>query len=206
MSDLTSVEVEAKRSLKRAALLAVALLTSACVIIAERELEAGPEQFRFDLRPGSGFGAEADDLAGRFDDEEPVRAEHVAWVETPLGRVDILDTVEIVEGAEQRCRTVITPRLATKACGDGFEEPQPTEIRNEGTISDGDWQVTQVGAGEAISAVRATADDGTVYEATIVRGAGVVAYPIHRGAISIQGLGPSGEQVGVAIIAGGMRH
>ncbi len=180
----------------------VAALGTACAIVAEGGQQAGPEQNRFDMRPGSGLGAQADALGGGLGDEV-IRSEHLAWVDTPLGRVDILDTVELIEGSENRCRALVTSSFASKTCGVGLRGPQPTEIISDGTTSDGDWQLVEVRAGETVQALRATADDGTVYEATVVRGVGLVVYPIERGGILIQGLGPGGAPVGAPIPPGG---
>ncbi|CAN5879654.1 hypothetical protein BH23ACT5_BH23ACT5_05320 [soil metagenome] len=181
----------------------IALISVACLMV-DGGQETGPEQFDFDMRPGTGPGEEAERLAAGViaDTDTLTAADHVVWVPTPLGRIDVVDTLVVSDGTEFSCRALIADPFSSQACGDGFPEIPPTQIEMDGISSDGEWTLVEVRAGQGIRALRAQAADGTVYRSDVVRGVGILVYPVNRGSLTIQGLGANEEPEGEPVTAG----
>lgn len=173
----------------------VAVVASACLPRFGGQEPDGPEQFVFTARPGSGTGEEAVSLVE--DMGTAGEAEHVATVPTPLGAFEYV-TFTGDDGVA--CESVIGRDFESVSCGEPSEIP-PEELRVLGTALHNDWVVVELRAGEAVSAVVATADDGQTYRATIVGGFGMIVHPFERGQLELQGLDASGAPVGETMMS-----
>lgn len=171
----------------------LALLLPACLIArVDDGLEERPEQFVFTMVAGGGPGPEADAAI----DGESVDANHVASVETPIGRFDIHTYTPEGEAPPVACTQMSSPGYAATGCGDGDPELAAGEVMYWGAGVVGEWLVVEIGAGQAVDSVVVTADDSTTYRSNVLSGRAIVVYPISRGASTIQGLDSSGAPVG----------
>lgn len=174
-------------------MLALAALPLAACLVAPvgGQPEPGREQFVFTVRPGAGQGPEAErvfDGVGLRDAAEAV--DHLAWAATPLGRVDFFQFTQ--DGLA--CSSVAMAEGAAIGCGQGA--PPADEAVLVGGWNGDEWAVVEIQAGPRVGRVVATAADGTVYRSNVVRGRGVVVYPVARGNLAVQALGGGGAPVG----------
>lgn len=178
------------------AVVLVALMASACLSRFDGQDPAGPEQFVFNARPGSGAGEEAVSLVEAMGAVE--EANHVATVPTPLGAIDyVIFTDE--DGAA--CESVIGRDFESVGCGPGSEEIPPEELRVLSTGLHDDWVIVELRAGGAVASVVATTDDGQTYRATMVGGFGVIVHPFERGQLEVQALDASGVPIGDPVMS-----
>lgn len=176
------------------ALVLVVVMASACLPRFGGQEPAGPEQFVFNARPGSGAGEEAVSLVEAMGTVQ--EADHVATVPTPLGAIDYVVFTE--DGAA--CESVIGRDFESVGCGPSSEEIPPEELRVFGSGLHNDWVVVELRAGEEVASVVATSDDGQTYRATMVGGFGVIVHPFERGQLEVQGLDASGAPVGDSMV------
>lgn len=178
------------------ALVLVALMASGCLPRMGGQEPAGPEQFVFTARPGTGTGEEASSLVEGMGTVQ--EADHVATVPTPLGEIDYV----IFAGDDGvACESVIGEDFEGFTCGIPPEEIPPEELRILGTGQFDDWVVVELRAGEAVASVVATSDDGQTYRATLEGGFGAIVHPLERGQLEVQGLDVSGAPVGDTILS-----
>lgn len=140
---------------------------------------------------GAGPGPEADAAI----DADSVDANHIASVETPIGRFDIY-TYTSVEEEPMACTQISSPGFGSGACG---EEPlvlSAEEVNSFGVGVVGDWLMLEIAAGEAVASVVVTTEDSTMYRSNVLAGHALVVYPAGRGAATIQGQNSAGAPIG----------
>ena len=191
----------ANRRLQRS-LVALVLLLPACFIarVDGGPVEPGPEQFLFTMVPGGGPGEEADravdGIANNVDD-----ADHLASVETPMGRLDIYHYTEVQDGQTWSCEAVVGPNSASASCADdGFPDGDINAIEAFGTGASDEWATVELRAWANASSITATAVDGTIYRSNQIEGHALIVYPIHRGQLTVQALDTNGAQLGDPVV------
>lgn len=173
------------------------LLLPACFVarVEGGPVEQGPEQFVFTMVPGEGAGEAAHQAVDEMG-ENVQDAEHLAFVETPLGRVDLYRYSEVTDVEELTCRAVMTPGFGSAGCGLEGSGPGDDEVSPAGISVDGGWGVVEVTSGPMVARLSATADDGTVYRSNLLGGTAIIVYPLRRGELTLQGLNDQGQPVG----------
>jgi len=171
----------------------LALLLPACLIArVDDGAEDRPEQFVFTMVAGGGPGPEADAAI----DGESVDADHIASVETPIGRFDIYTYTSAGEGPPMACTQMSSPGFSTAGCGDDPPVLAADEVMSWGVGVMEDWLMLEIGAGQSVASVVVTAEDSTIYRSNVLAGRAVVVYPANRGDATIQGLNSAGAPVG----------
>lgn len=178
-------------------LVALTVVLSACLIAQTEEPEAGPEQFAFTMVPGSGPGPEANEAV----DDNTDDANHVAWVETPLGRLDLYTYTAMGQGPATTCMLIQSAMFGSTACGDTEAEFDDDEVRLRGVGVVDDWAMVEIGAGDNVASIVLSASDARVYRSNVVEGWAIVVYPAERGNATIQGLDMDGNPVGTPVTA-----
>jgi len=191
----------ANRRLQRS-LVALVLLLPACFIarVDGGPVEPGPEQFLFTMVPGGGPGEEADravdGIANNVDD-----ADHLASVETPMGRLDIYHYTEFQDGQTWSCESVVGPDTASATCADdGFPDNDTDAIEAFGTGVNDEWAILELRAWANVGSITATAVDGTTYRSNLIEGHALIVYPVHRGQLTIQALDTNGGALGDPVV------
>lgn len=159
------------------------------------------EQFAFEARPGAGPGPDADALVAGYG-QNPADADHIATIPTPLGDLHMVEFTD--QGGP--CRgMLIGDTSAIVGCappgGDPGPNAAPDELRVTGVGQIDDWAMVELEAGENVASVVATAADGRVYRAELVRGFGAIIYPLERGELSIQALDDSSAPLGAPVVS-----
>jgi len=172
-----------------------------CVVMRSGGIESGPEQFMFEVRPGSGPGPDADALVEGHG-QSPEDADHLATVATPLGDLTIVEFTD--QGGP--CRgMLIGDAFGSVGCaapgGDLGPSAPPDGLLVTGVGQIDDWAMVEIEAGENVASVVATAEDGRVYRSDLFDGLGVIIYPAERGELSIQAMDASATPLGAPVVS-----
>lgn len=149
--------------------------------------------------PGIGTGPEVDKAVSDGIGEEATDADHVASVETPLGRLAIFRYHQVRDGETWECDAIVAEFSSSAGCTDEpgrLDVSDPATVRLAGAGVAGEWGTVEMRASSDVASLAATADDGAVYRSNFLAGVAIVVYPVGRGRLAVQGFDAEGAPIG----------